>query len=139
MSFSSAEWTIPELCVWIVTRSRAALNGLSLSVKQSLRDSDMVHNGAYAARDEVIEAAQQGKIIITCDGEANRYRSNPDRIQLPLDFWNNAELEDAGSRLDPGSYWCVARRIDQPTKEYHGLLVNSAKAKGLWSPPEPRA
>jgi hypothetical protein len=139
MSFSSAEWTIPELCVWIVTGSRTALNGLSPSVRESLKYSNMVHSGAYAARDEVIEAAQQGKIIITCAGERDRYRSNPDRTKLSRDFWNNAELEDAGSWMDPGSRSCVARRIDQPTKEYRDLLVDSAKAKGLWPPPEPRA
>jgi hypothetical protein len=40
MSFSSAEWTIPELCVWIATRSRSAVNGLSSSVRGSLKYSD---------------------------------------------------------------------------------------------------
>ena len=139
MSFSSAEWTIPELCVWIVTRSRVAVNGLSSSVRQSLKYSDMVHSGAYAARDEVIEAAQRGTIIITCAGERDRYRSNPDRTKLPRDFWNNAELVDAGHWQAPHSCWCVARQIGQPNKDYHDLLVDSAKAKGLWSPPEPRA
>jgi hypothetical protein len=136
MSFSSAEWTIPELCVWIVTRNRAALNGLSSSVKKSLTYSDMLHNGAYAARDEVIEAAQQGKIIITCAGERDRHRSNPDRTKLSRDFWNNAELVDAGHWQAPGSRWCVARQNGQPNKEYHDLLVDSAKAKEVWSSPE---
>ena len=126
MSFSSAEWTIPELCVWIVTRNRAAVNELSSSVRKSLKYSDMVHSGAYAARDEVIEAAQQGTIIITCAGERDRYRSNPERVELSRDFWNNAELEDASHWEAPGSYWCVARRIDQPNtaKEYRNLLVS---------------
>ena len=140
MSFSSAEWTIPELCVWIATGNRSAVNGLSSDARESLKYSDIVHNGAYAARDEVIEAAQQGKIIITCASEANRYQSNPERMKLPRDFWTNAELEDAGHYETPGSYWCVARRIDQPNmaKKYHDLLVDSAKAKEVWSP-GPRA
>jgi hypothetical protein len=137
MSFSSAEWTIPELCVWIVTGSRTALNGLSPSVRESLKYSNMVHSGAYAARDKVIEAAQQGKIIITCAGERDRYRSNPDRTKLSRDFWNNAELVDAGHWQAPGSSVCVARRIDHPAKEFRDLLVDSAKAKEVWSPPEP--
>jgi hypothetical protein len=101
----------------------------------------MLHSGAYAARDEVIEAAQQGTIIITCAGERDRYRSNPERVELSRDFWKNGELEDAGHWMAPGSYWCVARRIDQPNmaKEFHDLLVDSAKAKALWLSPEPRA
>jgi len=137
MSFSSAQWTIPELCVWIVTRSRSAVNGLSSSVRQSLKYSDMIHGGAYAARDEVIEAAQQGKIIITRAGEANRYRSNPDRISLSRDFWNNAELEDAGHWQAPGSYWCVARRIDRPNtaREFRDLLVSRDETLKEWPQP----
>jgi hypothetical protein len=99
----------------------------------------MVHSGAYVARDEVIEAAQQGKIIITCAGERDRYRSNPDRTKLSRDFWNNAELVDAGHWQAPGSSSCVARRIDQPAKEFRDLLVGSAKAKEVWSPAEPSA
>ena len=126
MSFSSAEWTIPELCVWIVTWSRSAVNGLSSSLRGSLKFSDMVHSGAYAARDDVIEAAQQGKIIVTCAGEASRYRSHPERLKLSRDFWLNAELKDAIHWQAPGSYWCVARRIDQlnTAKECRDLLVS---------------
>ena len=134
MSFSSAEWTIPELCVWIVTQSRPAVNGLSPSERGSLTYSDMVHGGAYAARDEVIEAAQQGKIVITCAGEADRYQSNPERIKLSPDFWNNAELEDATHWMAPGSYECVARRIEQPNKvkEFRDLLVGADECKRNW-------
>ena len=137
MSFSSASWTIPELCVWIATRDKAALNSLAPVARRSLKFANMVHPGAYTARDEVIEAAQQGKIIITCAGEADRYQSNPNRMKLSLNFWNNAELTDASHWQAPGSYWCVARRIDQPNtaKEYRDLLVDSAKAKALWPQP----
>ena len=136
MSFSSAEWTIPELCVWIVTLSKSAVNGLSSSVRRSLKYSDMIHSGAYAARDEVIEAAQQGKIIVSCAGEPDFYRSNPQRLKLSRNVWNNAELVDAVHWQAPGSRCCVARQIGQPTKEFRDLLVDSAKAKELWPSPE---
>lgn len=136
MSFSSAQWTIPELCVWIVTGNREALNALSPRVRDSLKYVDMVHSGAYAARDRIIEAAQQGSIIITCAGESDRYRAIPDRVKLPKDFWNNAELVDAGHWEAPGAYWCVARGVDQPTtaKAFRDLLVDSSKAKEIWGP-----
>jgi hypothetical protein len=135
MSFSSVEWTIPELCVWIVTGSRAALNGLSPSARQSLKRSDRVHSGAYAARDDVIEAAQNGKVIITGVGVIDAFSSKPERVTLPLTFWHNAELEDATHYEAPGLSWCVARWIDQTNtaKEFRDLLVDSAKAKELWS------
>ena len=82
MSFSSAEWTIPELCVWIVIRSRSAVNGLPSSAREAFKYSDMLHSGAYAARDDVIEAAQQGKIIVCCAGDRTRYQSKPERMKL---------------------------------------------------------
>ena len=96
MSFNSAYWTIPELCVWIVTRKSDALSRLSPAVRQSLMLCDSIHSGAYAARDDVLEAAQKGRIVVTCDGEPDRYRSNPDRQTLTAEFWETAELEDTG-------------------------------------------
>jgi hypothetical protein len=145
MSFSSSQWTIPELCVWLVTSRRAAVNELPSSAKDSLKYANQIHEGAYAARDDVIEAAQLGKIVVTAAGEADPWRRNPERVTLPREFWNNAEIEDAGSwQAGPDAFWCVARRLGQPAEEYRDLLVDSAKAKALrpaggQSRPEPNA
>lgn len=135
MSFSSAEWTIPELCVWIVTLDRSAVNGLSSRIKRSLKYANMIHDGAYAARDEVIEAAQQGKIVVTAAGTADRYRSNPDRIRLSREFWNNAEIEDASHWQAAGSFWCVARQVGQPntSSEFRDLLVSRDDVLREWA------
>lgn len=134
MSFSLAQWTIPELCVWIVTGSRDAVNALTPQVRKSLKYAEMIHPGAYAARDEVVEAAQKGIITVTCAGEKNYRQSDPPRATLTTAFWGNAEIEDRGHYEAPGAYWCVAKRLDQPAgaKEFRDLLVDSAQAKSQW-------
>jgi hypothetical protein len=135
MSFSSGQWTIPELCVWITTRSKSALNSLPSSVKRSLRNADMIYPGAYSARDEVIEAAQAGDIIVTCAGVPDRHNLNPGRREIPAVFWKDAEIKDstAGWMADFAPR-LVAERVDQPGKQYDELLVDSAAAKILWGP-----
>lgn len=135
MSFSSAQWTIPELCVWIVTKDRDAVNALPPRVKESLKYAEMVHPGAYAARDQVVEAAQLDAIKITCAGERNVHGSFSPRRTLTSEFWKNAEILDRGHYEAPGSYWCVAKRVDQAlgSKEFHDLLVDSAQAREWWS------
>jgi len=134
MAFSSAQWTIPELCVWIVTRSRSAVNALAPHVRESLKYAEMTHGGAYAARALVIEAAQEGVITVTCADEREHRWSTPPRMTLPAEFWSNAEIEDRGHYEAPGAYWCVAKRLDQPTgaKAFSDLLVESAQAKSRW-------
>lgn len=82
MSFSSAQWTIPELCVWIVTGKKAALNALVEGTRNSLKYADMIHPGARSARDVVIEAAQAGQIIITCAAKRDRHYLEPSRVTL---------------------------------------------------------
>lgn len=131
MSFSSAQWTIPELCVWIVTGRKEAVNALSREARESLELAEIIHPGAYAARDEVVEAAQADSIRITCNGQRNFHGTISSRRMLTPDFWKYAEIEDRGG-------WCIARRIDQPTadNEFHDLLVDSDRAKVLWSPAE---
>lgn len=135
MSFSSAQWTIPELCVWIVTKDRHAVNALPPRVKESLKYAEMVHPGAYAARDQVVEAAQLDAIKITCAGERNVHGSVSPRRTLTSEFWHNAEILDRGHYEAPGSYWCVAKRVDQAlgANEFHDLLVDSAQAREWWS------
>ena len=94
---------------------------------------DSIHSGAYAARDDVLEAAQKGRIVVTCDGEPDRYRSNPDRQTLTAEFWETAELEDTGHWQAGDSRWCVARRGGQGAgRDFTGLLVVSAAAKIVW-------
>lgn len=135
MSFSSAQWTVPELCVWIVTRSREAINALPPKVKASLRYAEMVHPGAYAARDEVVEAAQADVIRITCAGQRNFHGTVSPRRTLTADFWKNAEIEDRGHWQSPGSYWCVAKRVDGSgnASEFSDLLVDSVQVKERWT------
>jgi len=134
MSFSSAQWTIPELCVWIVTRSREAVNALPPKVKESLKYAEMAHPGAYAARDEIVEAAQADVIGISCAGQKNFHGTASPRRMLTSEFWKNAEIQDQGHWEAPGSFWCVAKRVDQPagTSGFHELLVDSAQAKARW-------
>lgn len=140
MSFNSAEWTIPELCVWIVTHDKSALNRLVGPARISLRAADLVHSGAYAARDEVLAAAQQGRITITCLRKPN-YGIDPpgtfdSRAELTPAFWKAAELKDAISRLDPSVGWCIARRVSAPAgaTEYGDLLVSRDKVLLEWPP-----
>lgn len=141
MSFSSAQWTIPELCVWIVTKDRDAVNGLTHQAKKSLKNTEKICPGAFSARDRVVEAAQRQAITVTCAGEPDRYNSQPPRRTLTPDFWSNAEILDshAGWMADFAPR-LVARRVDLPNKEYDGLLVNSAEALTEWpaSTPEER-
>lgn len=134
MSFSSAQWTIPELCVWIVTGSRDAVNALTPRVRKSLEYANMIHQGAYAARDRVVEAAQKGEITVTCAGEPHHLRGAHPRMTLPPVFWTNAEIEDRGSWQAPGGLWCVAKRLDRPSEatEFRDLLVDSSEAKRQW-------
>lgn len=140
MSFNSAYWTVPELCVWIVTRRIDDLNRLAPRVRRSLTFCDLVHKGAYAARDIVLEAGQQDRIKITCAGEPDRYRSNPDRRTLSPEFWKTAELEDASHWTADGAKWCVARQVGRPNgKDFTDLLVSSAAAKELWTLEEEQA
>lgn len=126
MSFSSAQWTIPELCVRIATCSKTALNSLPPVVKRSLMNAEMIHPGSYAARDEVIEAAQNGRNTVTGAGIANHHGSTPERSALPVAFWKNAEIKDstAGWMVDFAPR-LVAERVDQPGKQYDDLLVDS--------------
>jgi hypothetical protein len=131
MSFSSSQWTLPELCVWIVTRSRASVNSLPDPDVGSLKDVDRVHLGAYAARDDVVAAAQIGSITITCAGK-------PDRQALSAQFWKDAEIadSDAGWMADFAPM-LVARRADRTGEEYYALRVGSGDALALW--PAPRS
>jgi hypothetical protein len=132
MSFSSSEWTIPELCVWIVTRSKDAVNSLSLKCRTSLKFANAVHPGVYAARDEVIEKAQSGTLAVTCLRPRQSAGATSERVELTPTFWKNAEIDDAGSWMSNG-LWCVARRIGSPgTPDHSGLLVKSDTAKALW-------
>lgn len=144
MSFSSAQWTIPELCVWIVTKDRDAVSALAPQAKRSLKNTEMICRGAYSARDRVVEAAQRRVITVTCAGERDRYNSQPPRKTLMPDFWSNAEILDshAGWMADFAPR-LVARRVDQPNKEYDDLLVSSAEALKEWpvsvpAEPQPR-
>jgi hypothetical protein len=138
MSFSSSQWTIPELCVWIVTRSKDAINSLSSYSRTSLKFANAAHPGAYAARDEVIEKAQLGTLRITClrsRSERTHY-SQSDRVELTSEFWSNAEIADAGSWMSDG-LWCVARRVGYPgATDHSGLMVESATARSLWQSPQ---
>ena len=60
MSFSSAEWTIPEVCVWVDKRSKDPINALSSEARRSLHVVDLVHPGAAAKCDDIIAEAQKG-------------------------------------------------------------------------------
>ena len=133
MSFSSARWTIPELCVWIATRSKNSVNSLGDSARRSLKYADLVCPGARQAADDVLAAAQAGKIEVSCAGFPDRHRSNPDRLTLTRAFWRNAEICDAGHWMAPGSFWCVARQVGQTNpKDHRDLLVDSKRALGEW-------
>lgn len=133
MSFSSAQWTIPEACVWIVTGSRDAVNALPPEARKALRYAELIHPGAFAARDVVIEAAQEGAVTITGSREVGNGQIDRVRTTLTGEFWRNAQIEDEGSWQSPGSYWCVAQLVDQPSsaEKFHDLLVDSARAKAL--------
>ena len=118
MSFSSGQWAIPELCVWIVTRNRASVNGLRDPDSGSLKDIDRVHRGAYAARDDVVAAAQNSRITITCAGK-------PDRRALSAQFWKDAEIADsnAGWMAEFAPMWWPDARIALVKNMTHSGLV----------------
>jgi hypothetical protein len=133
MSFSSAEWTISELCVWILTRSKDAINDLSPEARRSLKLANLVHPGSAAKCDDIIAAAQEGTLHITY----LRFKSPTQpaaRLQFAADFWRNAEIVDyRGWMAGPGFGSCIARRIgDVDAPRFSQLLVNSAEAKELW-------
>jgi hypothetical protein len=137
MSFSSASWTVPELCVWIETRDKGALNSLASIARRSLKYADLVHPGAYAARDEVLAAAQDGRITINCPREPNRSidlsGTRDGRMALTKAFWKAAELDDATSHLGSGARWCVARPVhSREAREYRDLLVSRDEVLKEW-------
>ena len=137
MSFSSASWTVPELCVWIAIRDKGALNNLASVARKSLKSADLVHPGAYAARDEVLAAAQDGRITITCQREPNRgidpSGTRDARMALTKTFWSGAELDDATSHLGSGARWCVARPVHaRDGRAYRELLVSRDEVLKEW-------
>jgi hypothetical protein len=137
MSFSSASWTVPELCVWIAIRDKEALNSLASIARRSLRYADLVHPGAYAARDEVLAAAQDGRITVTCLEERSRGDAAPGaregRKTLTKTFWSGAELDDATSHLGSGARWCVARPVHaRDGRAYRELLVSRDEVLKEW-------
>ncbi|WIM10061.1 hypothetical protein [Enhydrobacter sp.] len=136
MSFSSAEWTIPELCVWIVKRSKDAVSALPSRARNSLDLAESRCPGVYGARDEIIAKAQQGLISVTCQGARALYRSSvvaSKRMTLPTEFWKSAELLDTSHWMAPGVRLCVAQRVgDAKPTDYSDLLVSSSKAQQLW-------
>jgi hypothetical protein len=137
MSFSSASWTVPELCVWIAIRDKGALNNLASVARKSLKSADLLHPGAYAARDEVLAAAQDGRITVTCLGERSRGDDPPEardgRLALTKNFWSGAELDDATSHLGSGARWCVARPVHaRDRRAYRELLVRRDEVLKEW-------
>jgi hypothetical protein len=137
MSFSSASWTVPELCVWIAIRDKGALNNLVSIARKSIKSADLVHPGTYAARDEVLAAAQDGRITISCQREPNRGIVPPGtrdgRMALTKTFWSGAELDDATSHLGSGARWCVARPVHaRDGRAYRELLVSRDEVLKEW-------
>ena len=84
MSFSSAEWTIPELCVWIETRNARTVSGLPPGAQDVLQYMAHYCPAAYGRRDEIIQAGQEGAVTVAGPGGRPLLQSS----------WNNAEIED---------------------------------------------
>lgn len=122
MSFSSGQWTIVELCVWITTQSKVAVNSLSDWDLRSLKLAESTHAGTYAARDDVVAAARAGRIVI-----------NSSTGVVPVDFWIDGAIVDWHSSW-MADYWpkVVARRVDRTGEEYDSLWVSSGEALAEW-------
>jgi len=131
MSFSSADWTIPELCVWIVERSKEAINKLSQAERSSLDSADRVCLGAYAARDDVISEAQEGRLSVFGRRALRTAREQVRESLTPI-FWKSAEILPA-DWVSGGVRHVVARSIGEGNSSgYTDLLVSSAQAQEIW-------
>lgn len=144
MSFSSAEWTIPELCVWISTRDAARFNALSEMQRHSLHAADRVVPGAWKMRDEIVRAAIRGAISATCirPREIGLLPDPPGtparRVGLEPGFWNKADVIDVDNGLT-GASVCIARfRHGADHLDHHALRVSREEALAEWPSPGQR-
>jgi hypothetical protein len=124
MSFNSTDWTIPELCVWIATRSEERVNTLTPAERDSIDEANLAVPGAWAARDKVILAAQGDHLTVTCrrDPDPILPGSPATRAELSPAFWKVAEIGDYGTG------WTLARRC---VARANGQLFKDLRAKRI--------